>query len=101
MVATELIVSLVFFSLGLIGTFFGALLATKCDGKLKRIILLLVIISAFFLIYEIGGLIQVYSLYPEIIAPVLGVLHGGVLVFTLVILANLEDIISSVKKRRR
>ena len=101
MISPELILSLVFFSLALIGAFFGVLLSTKCEGKLKRIIMFLVVISSLFLIYEIGNLMQIYSLYPQIAVPVLGILHGGVLVFTLVVLASLSDIISSLKKRRR
>ena len=101
MVDADLVVALVFFSLALIGAFFGILLATKCEGKLKKIILFLVVISSLFLVYEIGNLMQAYIVYPEIANLMLGILHGGVLIFTLIILASLSGIISNVKKKRR
>lgn len=102
MVTADLVVSLVLFSLGLIGAFFGVLLSTKCEGKLRRIIIFLAVISSLFLVYEIGNLMQIYILYPEIAVPVAGILHGGVLVFTLFVLASISEIVSvSLKRRRR
>ena len=89
------IVSLIIFSLALIGVFFGAIVTSKSKGKLRVATLMITFASGFFVLYELGGLLSFYSDFTQSVA--IYSLNIGVVILLFISLININRIIQDLE----
>ena len=93
MLDTILARDLIYFSLALASTFFGIIIITKCQGKLRTSSLFLTFTLGLFVFYKGGSILGLYNnISGDLIR---NVLHIFTISFILVALINIYQIISS------
>ena len=94
MVTLDLIIKLIYFSLALVGAFFGATIIIKSGKELKKATLYLTIALVSFVFYASGGILNLYGAQGGII----NILHLAVIILVLLALVNIHLMISNVRK---
>ncbi len=95
---------LIYFSLALVSTFFGIMIITKCQSKLRVASLFLTFTLGLFVFYQGGSILGLYSNAEADL--IINILHIFTISFILIALINLHQIISSLhnnsdKKQKR
>ena len=98
MVTLDLIIKLIYFSLALVGAFFGATIIIKSGRELKKATLYLAIALVSFVLYGGGEILNLYGSVKEV---VINFLHLVAIILVFLALINMHRMISNVRKASR
>ena len=94
MVDGNLVVNVILFAISLVSAFFGIRILKRCKGKLKIVVLSLIVIFGFFIIYYLIKILDLIDPLMNNLATIF--LHSITIIATLFVLIIMNQIIEKV-----